>query len=740
MLSNGFTQLHSRDFAAGLVVFLVALPLCLGIALASGAPLLSGILSGIIGGIIVGALSKSHTSVSGPAAGLAAVVASQITSLGSFQTFLLVVVIAGFFQIFLGVIRAGSIAGFVPSSVIKGLLASIGLILVLKQIPHILGHDADPEGDLAFLQHDHANTFSELFHMIDHIHVGAAIIGLGAVFILVFWDRIKLLKSSSVPAPLVVVVWGILISQLFVQIGGNWVLEAKNFVQVPTPASWPEFFSFFQQPDFSQLKTPAVYLAAITLAAVASLETLLNLEAIDKIDPRQRVSPPSRELVAQGIGNVASGLIGGIPITSVIVRSSVNVAAGSHTKFSAIFHGFMLLLSISFFPKLLNAIPLSSLAAILLVTGVKLSSPKLVREIWAQGKHQFAPFAITVLAIILTDLLIGVLIGLVVSISFILHSNLRRPIRKFVEKHLGGDVLRIELASQVSFLNRAVLVRALDSVPENGQVLLDAQNTDYIDPDVLGLLRDFREKTAPARGISVSFLGFRSQYEFYDQTQYVDYSTRELQDQLSPAQVFQILKDGHQRFRTGNRLTRDLGRQVRETSKGQHPLAVIVSCIDSRTPGELIFDLGVGDSFSVRLAGNIVSSEALGSIEYACAVAKAKLVLVMGHTKCGAVGASIDLLATSQTAAHATGCEHLDSIVQTVQGAIDSKSREHLTTLSAAEKDSLVNAVVRNNVVRMTRRILNDSKTLSELNNRGKIHVVGAVYDVSTGEIEFLPD
>ena len=728
-----------RDLTAGLVVFLVALPLCLGIALASGAPLLSGVLSGIIGGIVVGIFSQSHTSVSGPAAGLAAVVAAQIATLGSFETFLLAVVVAGVIQIALGISRAGFIAAFVPSSVIKGLLAAIGLILILKQIPHLLGHDADPEGDLAFLQHDHANTFSELFHMIDHIHLGAAIIGLGAVLLLVFWDRIKPLKNSGIPAPLVAVLFGMGLSAFFASLGQDWTLESKNFVQVPAADSWSSFLQFLKFPDFSKLATPSVYIAGVTLAAVASLETLLNLEAIDKIDPKQRVSPPSRELLAQGIGNIASGLVGGIPITSVIVRSSVNIGAGGQTKFSSIFHGFLLLTSVALLPTWLNKIPLSCLAAILLVTGIKLASPKLVRQLWGEGLYQFIPFAVTVAAIVLTDLLIGVLIGLAVSISFILHSNLRRPVRRFVEKHLGGEVLRIELANQVSFLNRAVLQRTLDAVPEHGQVLLDAQNTDYIDPDVLGLLRDFREKTAPARGIKVSAVGFRSKYEIEDRTQYIDHSTRELQSQLSPQQVFEIIKQGNERFRTGQQLTRDLGRQVRATSTGQHPLAVILSCIDSRTPAELIFDLGVGDTFSARVAGNIISPEILGSIEYACAVAKAKLILVMGHTRCGAVSASIDLMHSSLSATQATGCKHLEPIVRSIQQLIDPVACQPVASMTAQDKDNFVSSVVRENVRRTTREVFKQSQTLKELHQNGQIAIVGAVYDVSTGGIEFLP-
>lgn len=728
-----------RDLTAGLVVFLVALPLCLGVALASNAPLLSGVVAGIIGGILVGMLSQSQTSVSGPAAGLAAIVAAQIASLESFPAFLMAVVIAGFIQILLGIVRAGFIADFVPSSVIKGLLAAIGVLLILKQIPHLLGHDADPEGDMAFQQPDQANTFTELGHMFGHIHPGAAMIGLGSIVLLVCWANFKPLKKSPIPAPLVVVLFGVGMSWLFRQFGGVWVVEPKNFVQVPVADSLAGFLGFLQWPDFSQLSNPAVYMAGLTIAAVASLETLLNLEAIDKIDPQQRTSPPSRELLAQGIGNVVAGLIGGIPITSVIVRSSVNINAGAQTKLAAIVHGILLLVSVALLPLWLNMIPLSCLAAILLFTGVKLASPALVRRMWIEGRYQFVPFALTVVAIVLTDLLIGVLIGLAVSLSFILNSNFRRPIRRFVERHLGGDVLHIQLANQVSFLNRAALLKVLEAVPRGGQVLLDAQNTDYIDPDVLDLLHDFTEQSAPARGVKVSLLGFRDKYQLLDRTQYVDYSTRELQSTLTPQQVLQILKDGHDRFRTGQRLTRDLGRQIRATSDGQHPLAVVLSCIDSRAPAELIFDLGLGDILSIRIAGNVISREVVGSMEYACAVARAKLILIMGHTRCGAVTAAIEMTCSPETVAQATGCQHLEPIVQVIQQSIDPLACQRLERLSASEKENFINAVARANVARVSEMLLGQSQMLDGLHQKGSVAIIGALYDIVTGEIEFLP-
>ena len=735
------------DFKAGLVVFLVALPLCLGVALASrsdkvpeaaNVPLFAGLISGVLGGILVGVLSGSRTSVSGPAAGLTAVVAAQLTLLGSFQTFLLAVMLAGLIQIGLGVARAGFIASFFPSSVIKGLLAAIGVILILKQIPHVVGHDPDPEGDMAFDQPDRHSTFGELLVLADDFQYGAAAIGLASILIMVVWDRWKLLKYSPVPVALVVVVFGVAMRELFRRIGEPWAIDSTHLVQVPVADTFEGFLGFLQFPDFMQLGNRAVYVAAFTIAIVASLETLLNLEAVDKIDPRQRQSPPSRELIAQGVGNTVSGLIGGLPITSVIVRSSVNIHAGARSKISTIVHGALLLGSIALLPAWLNLIPLSCLAAILLMTGIKLASPKLLRESWKAGWNQFVPFIATVVAIVFTDLLIGVVIGLVIALANILRSNVRRPLRTVVEKHIGGTVTRIALANQVSFLNRAALETALHQIPSGGHVLLDAQSTDYIDPDILELIRDFKDDTAPIRGVEVSLVGFREKYRLEDRTQFVDYSTRELQSALTPLQILEILREGHQRFRASRPLTRDYTRQMIATAEGQHPLAVIVSCIDSRTPAELLFDVGVGDIFSIRLAGNVSSRKVLGSAEYACAVAGAKLILVLGHTRCGAVTATIEMACSSKTPKETTGCDHVGFIVDDIRPSIGEGSCANFPALPAGEKRAFVDAVARRNVLRTVETILKDSGTLRALVYEGKIAVVGALYDVATGDIEYL--
>ena len=732
-------QSFTKDFAAGLVVFLVALPLCLGIALTSGAPMVSGLVSGVVGGLLVAWLSGSHTSVSGPAAGLVAVVLAQVAALKSYEAFLAAVILAGAIQIVLGGLRAGFISAFFPSNVIKGLLAAIGVILILKQIPHAIGHDSDPSGEMTFLQPDGKNTISELFAALFDFEPGATMVGLVSLAILLAWDRSRL-RSSFIPAPVAVVLLGVAANMLMKATGSPWAIGSSHLVQVPTAAGLGEFLKALPSPDFKAFGNPAIIMSAVTIAAVASLETLLNLEVVDKLDPRKRVSPPNRELMAQGVGNMVAGFFGGLPITSVVVRSSVNINAGAVTRLAAFIHGALLCLLVLLAPRWLNEIPLASLAAVLLVTGMKLASPSLFRQMWSEGRNQFVPFIVTVAAIVFTDLLAGILIGLLTSLGFILHSNFRRPLLRFIERHVSGEVLRIEFSNQVSFLNRAVLEQALDSVPHNGHVVLDARNTDYIDPDILDLIDDFRKQTAPARNLKVSLVGFKDRYVMEDQIQYVDVTTREVQSQLTPERVLQFLKEGNQRFVTGQRLTRDLARQVDATSAGQYPMAVVLSCIDSRSPVELIFDMGLGDAFVIRIAGNVAKEKVLGSMEFACAVAGARLVLVMGHTNCGAVKASVELFETGNTAAKATGCEHLDALVIEIQKSIVPGTKPHGDWVTPETKLAFVDDVAKRNVSRTIEYIRSASRTLRELEAAGKVAIVGSMYDIKTGRVTFLDE
>lgn len=593
---------------------------------------------------------------------------------------------------------------------------------------------------MAFLQPNNANTFSELINTLNHIHRGAAVIGFASIALMILWSRVKPLNRSPIPPQLGVVVLGVGLGAMFQRLGGVWSIETSNFVNVPVPRDLAELTGFLRAPDFSQWNNPEVFLAALTIAAVTSLESLLNLEAVDKIDPQQRTSPPSWELVAQGIGNAAVGFIGGIPVTSVIVRGSVNVNAGAQTKLATIIHGTLLLLSVALVPQWLNRIPLSCLAAILLVTGVKLASPKLVRQMWEGGKYQFVPFAVTVTAIVVTDLLVGVLAGLAVSTVFLLYRNARTPLFRVREKHLGGEVLHIDLPNQVSFLNRAVLKKALDAAPPQGHVMLDAQNTVYIDPDVLDLIQDYRRKTAVARGQSVSLLGFQRRYQLDDRVEYVDYSTRDIQQTMTPHQVLEVLQDGHERFCSGWRLTRNLGHQVQATAAAQHPLAVVLSCIDSRTPTELLFDLGVGDVFTIRIAGNVLTTEILGSMEYACSVAGAKLILVMGHTRCGAIAASIDSVTDTLDAHALPKCQHLTPIIEKIRNSIQAVGSRRVRDASLTDAEAFATAVAIENVHQTSKEIFNRSESLRSLQLRSQVAVVGALYDVTTGRIAFLED
>lgn len=497
-----------KDLPAGVVVFLVALPLCLGIALASGAPLFSGILSGIIGGVVVASFSGSQLSVSGPAAGLTVIVLTAITDLGSFDAFLLAIFIAGLFQIILGILKAGTIGNYFPNSVILGMLAAIGIILILKQIPHAVGYDADYEGDQSFLQPDSENTLTAIGSAFAKFNLGAIIITAVSMLLLIFWPKVK--KLALIPAPLLVVVLGVLLAQAFE--GTSFSLLENQMVQIPVVESFMDFKGLFLFPDFSQYANPKIWTVAITIAIVASLETLLSLEAVDKIDPIKRVSPTNRELIAQGIGNTFAGLVGALPMTAVIVRSSANVNAGGRTKMSAIFHGLLLIVAVLLIPTLINQIPLSCLAAILLVIGYKLANLSLFKKMWKDGKDQFIPFLVTVLAVVFTDLLMGVGIGLAVGIIFLLRTNYRNPYFYNVEQTTGSDLIRIKLAQEVSFLNKGTIQYTLTHIPKNKSVIIDGTNSLFIDKDVLTTIFDFEEH-AHTKNIKVELVNIRENYE-----------------------------------------------------------------------------------------------------------------------------------------------------------------------------------------------------------------------------------
>lgn len=509
---NLFSNLKS-DFASGLVVFLVALPLCLGIALASGAPLFSGIISGIVGGIIVGYLSQSHLSVSGPAAGLTAIVLTAITDLGSFNAFLLAVLLAGLIQLILGFIKAGSISNYFPNNVIEGMLAGIGVIIILKQIPHAFGYDPDFEGDESFFQPDGQNTFSEIFNIFNHIQLGSIIIALISLAILILWNKVDVLKKIKlIPPALVAVIVSILLNEFFIQSGSNLAIVKEHLVSLPVPTTLEEFKNIIVTPDFTAISNSKVWIVAITIAVVASIETLLCIEASDRMDALKRYTNTNVELKAQGIGNILSALLGGLPMTSVVVRTTANNTAGAKSKMSAIIHGVLLLVSVLAIPTVLNKIPLATLAAVLLLVGYKLANPKTVKHFWEKGKYQFIPFIATFGAVVFTDLLKGVALGMIISIIFVLKGNMKRAYHFRKEEYHDGDIIHIDLAQEVSFLNKAAIKTTLSEIPENAFVTINASNTVYIAHDVLTLITEFAEVNAKELNIDVKLEGFKKAY------------------------------------------------------------------------------------------------------------------------------------------------------------------------------------------------------------------------------------
>ncbi|MFN8577208.1 MAG: bifunctional SulP family inorganic anion transporter/carbonic anhydrase [Candidatus Sericytochromatia bacterium] len=717
-MSNKMLLHLKNDIPAGIVVFLVALPLCLGVALASGAPLFSGIITGIVGGMIVSLISGSPLSVSGPAAGLAAIVLQAVTDLKDYNVFMLAVMISGILQLLMGIFRFGVIASYIPSSVIKGMLASIGIVLILKQIPHLFGYDHDTEGDFSFLERDDENTFSAIFNIIGNIDLGATIIGFTSVFILLMWDKPFMKRFSKIPAPLIVVVVGVLINQLFVMIGGNLPLKAEHLVSLPISNSIGEFFGQFSFPNFSAWTNSKVYVIAITLAIVASIETLLSLEAADKLDPEKRVSPTDRELIAQGMGNTISGLVGGMPLTSVIVRTSANINAGAKTQMSSFIHGSLLLSTAMLVPTIINMIPLSALGAILTLTGYKLTKFSIIKQMYKSGKTQFLPFMITIIAILFTDLLIGIIIGLVVSAIVILKNNMENPYSFKEEIHYHGDAIKIELGEQVSFLNRASILMELDKIEPNSKVIIDAYKTTFIDYDVVEIIKEFRDYKSKAKNIDLSLVGFNERFDIENTINFRVAPTKDIQENLSPEKVLELLREGNKRFAEGNIIERNLDIEIEQSSTEHFPIVSVLSCIDSKPAPYLIFNRGLGDIYNIEIAGNTANESILGSMEYSCKIMGAKLIVVLGHEECNVI----------KTVCSSKYDEKMINFDNSLKKSIGSVNKNTV---------NLIHDVIHKNVSLNIDYIKKNSPLLNQMLDNGEIGIVGAIYDIKTRTVNF---
>lgn len=512
---NNIFSNFKKDILSGLIVFLIALPLCLGIAQASGAPLFSGVVAGIVGGIVIGFFSQSNLSVSGPAAGLVAIVLVGIAQAGSFQIFLCATIIAGVLQLILGFIRAGSIASYFPTNVIEGMLAGIGLTIIIKQLPEALGLLVPGEAGIS--DAEDGFSFKMITDALSHIHPGAVVISVISLGILVSWQYIKNKKIQLIPSGLLVVILGTLLNYFFTNSGSTLQLHDTQLVSLPVPENFSDFFGQFALPDFNGFSNPEIWKYGVIIAIVASIETLLCIEATDKLDPLKRYTSGDVELKAQGIGNIISGFIGGLPITSVIVRSSANINAGGRTKLATITHGLLLLVCVASIPVLLNMIPKATLAAILIYTGYRLCKPAIFVHIWKDGGlPQFIPFAVTAVAVVSLDLLKGVGIGMAISIFYLLRQKLNNPLSFKRSSYSNSELIQLILAQEVTFLNKATIKKTLANLPENSNVIIDASKTVYIDYDVLDLIRDFQNCQAPDKNIKLSLVGFKNIYNIED--------------------------------------------------------------------------------------------------------------------------------------------------------------------------------------------------------------------------------
>ncbi|MCX7125933.1 MAG: carbonic anhydrase family protein [Gammaproteobacteria bacterium] len=717
------------DILSSIVVTLVAIPLCLGVALACGVPLFSGILSGIIGGIVVGCISQSSLSVSGPAAGMIAIVIAAITQLGSFETFLLALAIAGLIQILSGLLRIGFIANYVPTNVIQGLLAAIGILIIVKQIPLAFGYYSETHAIHDFLKAgEETLNIPLILGVFHHLNITAIIITITSLSILLCWEKFLPTIAKIIPAAIVVVLSAILINALFRSFDPKIALNgSSHLVNIPVNATLSQFFLQFRHPDFSALKNINVYFYALMLAAIASLESLLNIEAIEKLDKKNRYTSRNRELIAQGLGNMASGFLGGLPITSVIVRSSVNMNAGAKTKLSTMLHGVLLLISVTFIEKYINFIPLAALAAILIHTGYKLASVKLFKAAHREGSRYFIPFLITVIAIVFTNLLLGILIGLCVSIAFILHQNSKSGFTTVNETYTSGHVLRLILPQQVTFLNKAAIIEKLNKLPNGAKVTIDARSTEYIDNDILGVIQEFKEFQTKNKNILLNLTGFQDHYNIKNEVKFINATTYDIQTALTPDTVLKILTEGNKRFINDTPIHKDYKQQMTATAQSQHPIAIVLSCIDSRVPVELIFDMTLGDVFVTRIAGNIANLDIVGSIEFACKIASAKLIVVLGHEECGAIKAACDNVKLG----------HLTQLIEKIKPAVELEKRKAEYLDVSSHNDEFVNHVICNNV-EMTKAFLYEkSDVLRTLIDNEKIKMIGAVYNIHTGVVEF---
>jgi carbonic anhydrase len=705
------------DLPAGIAVFFVAVPLCLGIAHASGAPLIAGLITGIIGGVITGSLSNAQLAVSGPAAGLTAIALSGIATLGSFEAFLLATILAGVIQILLGVFKAGGIANYIPNTVIKGMLSAIGLILIIKQFPHLIGYDKEAMGvqefaataqDLNSGSPEGENTLTLFMEGFMNLNFGVLLIGMVSLVFLVIWDKLFQARFKTIPGALIVVLIGVTINYFLEHIVFSHPLEAEHFVNIPAISSFAAFRHASTFPDLTAFGNYALYSTAFTIAIVASIETLLSIEAVDKLDPQKRNTPANHELMAQGIGNTLAGLLGGLPMTAVIVRGSVNVSAGAHTKLSTVIHGVLMLIAVMFLSSLMNLIPLASLAAVLIYTGYKLLSPGLIMEQYKKGWGQLIPFIVTVLAIVFSDLLIGVLIGIVVSLIFIVMEDYKGSVLKVRDM---GRRKRIVLGENITFLHKPKLARIFDDLPKDTIVEIDGSRNFYIDKDIIELIEEFKHQ-APKRNIELIIGGIK---------------------QMENDNLQESMRKSYERLFVNNEKwvaarTKEDPEYFKKQAEGQTPQYLFIGCSDSRVPANEITGTDSGELFVHRNIANMVVNtdlNMLSVVQYSVEVLNVKHIIVCGHYGCGGVKEAMNHKSNGLID---KWLHNIKDVIRLHKEELDSIHDEH------QKYDRLVEINVREQVINLM-------KTSFIQKNRAQYgfpEIHGWVYDIGTGKINDL--
>lgn len=705
------------DLPAGIAVFFVAVPLCLGIAHASGAPLISGLITGIIGGVLAGLISNSQLSVSGPAAGLTAIALAGITKLGSFEAFLLATVLAGVLQIIMGSFKAGFIATYIPSTVIKGMLSAIGLILIIKQFPHLIGYDIEAMGvqefndtaqDLNAAKPEGENTLTILLEGINNLNQGVLIIGLVSLAFLIVWDKFFQQKFKAVPGALIVVLIGVCINYVYQNFLFVFPLSADHFVNIPKIDSFLEFSHVSTFPDWSAFGKFALYSTAFTIAIVASIETLLSVEAVDKLDPQKRKTPANRELIAQGVGNTLAGLLGGLPMTAVIVRGSVNVSAGAKTKLSTIIHGILIVVAVMFFAQIMNLIPLASLAAVLIYTGYKLLAPEHFWEHYKRGWGQLIPFAVTVLAIVFSDLLVGVTIGVVTSLVFIVMEDYKGTVLTVNDL---GKRRRIVLGENITFLHKPKLVKIFDEMPNDLIVEIDGSRNFYIDKDILEVIEDFKQQ-APQKNIELIIGGIK---------------------QMENEDLQESMRKSYERLFTNNEKwvaarTAEDPEYFTKQAVGQTPQYLFIGCSDSRVPANEITGTDAGEMFVHRNVANLIVNtdiNMLSVVQYSVEVLNVKHIIVCGHYGCGGVKEAMN---NRSNGIIDKWLRNIKDVIRLHKDELDSIHDEH------KKYDRLVELNVREQVI----NLMKTSFIQKNKAQYGFPEINGWVYDISTGKIKDL--